>query len=397
MDQKNYETDCNRILSRLQTGKKIWFWFCTGNGEQALLLSEISEDPTMEHLTQKIRTTTPVLGVQQYIGLLSITKNGVSEFISKHSSLEMLFEISQWCSRTLTRMPELAIFKNSVMVKAQEDGSIVNRYQDPNLWTNMNKKSILGTTEHAVQQLIELPKSKTAWFAVTKDGDQIRLIAQPVEQDTTGETFANLLKSSSMNHPNTLKGTVLRGEKRLIFTCAKGTGDEQELFSLLQQNYGTTTNIFHTMKLFRMKQTKKKEILLSMNNIEKTEVHAIDSLLLTALEKGDKLFFYFSDNGSKHTPLLLLNTDREKLKTEAKSHPKAQRSLRGSVSKNSKGIAVFQSSKRIDEFVPSLVAWVKKQSKPQHYRTIFGARFIQKNAEGILSKEKNDLLWSSIT
>ena len=124
MEQHTYDTMCNDSLSRLQTGKKLWFWFCTGNGNQALLLSEISEDPAMENLTKKIRETDPILGVQQYVGLISITKSGGVEFVSKKSSLAMLYEVSQWCTRRISNIPNLAFFKDSSMVETQEDGSL---------------------------------------------------------------------------------------------------------------------------------------------------------------------------------------------------------------------------------------------------------------------------------
>ena len=76
MEQQAYYTKCTHILSRLQTGKKLWFWFCTGNGQQALLLSEFSEDPSMLTLKERIQSSTPILGVPQYIGILSIHKDG---------------------------------------------------------------------------------------------------------------------------------------------------------------------------------------------------------------------------------------------------------------------------------------------------------------------------------
>lgn len=397
MQQENYRTECSHILSNLQTGKKCWFWFCTGQGEQALLLSELSKDPAMEQLRAKISLSTPVLGVQQYIGLLSVTKNGTVEFISKKSSLSMLFEISQWCARTIEAIPRLAVLKNSVMVEIQDEGTIVNRYFDPSLWKTLNTQAVLGTTAHAVQTLTELPKGQTGWFALAKDEEETRLVTLPVLQDPTGEKFATLLKSLSMNHSSTLKGTVFRGDKRFIFTCSKGSGNEQELFSNLLAQYEQETTLFQTVKLFRMKQTKKKEIPLHLRKtLPLTPTHAIDEKLLLSLQENVKMFFYFSDNGKGDSPLFVLSDDREDLKAQAKSHPKAKRSLRGSVSKNSKGIIVFQSSKSFEEFIPALIAWVQVQPQPIYYKPIFGARFIQKTSEGVLSKEKNDSLWSTI-
>ena len=117
MEQQAYYEESTRILSGLQTGKKLWFWFCTGNGRQALLLSEFSQDPTMLSLKEKIQTSTPILGVQQYIGILSIHKDGYAEFISKKASLSMLFEVAQWCSREQQTIPLLSVFKDSVMVE----------------------------------------------------------------------------------------------------------------------------------------------------------------------------------------------------------------------------------------------------------------------------------------
>ena len=399
MELNTYDTMCNDSLSRLQTGKKLWFWFCTGNGDQALLLSEISEDPAMENLTKKIRETDPILGVQQYVGLISITKSGGVEFVSKKSSLAMLYEVSQWCTRRISNIPNLAFLKDSSMVETQEDGSIVNRFSDASLWNTMVKIPVLGTTDHALSTLVKLPKHQTAWFAVASDGNDTRLVVNPVQEDSTGERFATLLKSISMNHSSTLKGTVLRGAERFIFTCVKGNGNEQELFSNLQAHYGKEAELLQTMKLFRLKQSKKKEILLSLRTESPDSViekHAIDPARLLELQNNTKLYFYFSDNGNGKDPLLLLSPNRDELKSLAKAHPKAERSLRGSVEQNSKGVVVFQSSKSIEKFLPALVAWVMAQSNPQQYKSIFGARFMQITSDGVVSKEKNDKLWSSI-
>lgn len=397
MEQQAYYEESTRILSGLQTGKKLWFWFCTGNGRQALLLSEFSQDPTMLSLKEKIQTSTPILGVQQYIGILSIHKDGYAEFISKKASLSMLFEVAQWCSREQQTIPLLSVFKDSVMVETADDGSIVNRYSDTSLWKNMSHQPILGTTAHGVQALEKLTKSTSAWFALANEEKGPRLIILPTAQDNTGETFATLLKSLSMHHPDTLKGTVLRGAQRLIFTCTKGTGEESMLFSLLQKEYAQDTSLFTTMKLFRVKQTKRKEIALqrTQESSQHTEP-SISEDTLTALQK-ETLFFYFSDHGEGENTQFILHTDKEELKSKAKTLPKPVRNLRGTVSKNSKGYVVFQSSKYIEGFLPSLASWIQKQPSPKHYKSIFGARFIQKTSQGVLKKEKNDNIWSSIT
>ena len=309
----------------------------------------------------------------------------------------MLFEIAQWCAQEVHNIPHLSIFKNSVMVETADDGSIVNRYSDTSLWKSLTNTPILGTTEHAVQALKELPSGHSAWFALANEHGSPRLITMPTNQDSTGARFATLLKSLSLNQPETLKGTVLHGAQRFIFTCMKGTGEESILFSLLRQKYEQETSIFTTMKLFRVKQTKKKEIVLNFEQkTDPMQEHVIGSEILAALQTA-KLFFYFSDHGEGNKPQFLLHTDKDSLKSKAQALPKARRMLRGTVSKNSKGYVVFQSSKYIDGFLPSLVSWIQKQPSAGYYKPLFDARFIQKTSEGIIKKEKNDKVWSSIT
>ena len=397
MEQQTYYADTAGILSRLQTGKKLWFWFCTGNGPQALLLSEFSEDPSMLTLKDRIQSTTPILGVPQYIGIISVHKDGYLEFVCKKASLSMLFEVAQWCVREMPNIPLLSVFKNSIMVETAADGSIINRYSDTSLWRTMTDTPVLGTTEHGVQALESIPSGHSAWFALATEKGSPRLIILPTDQDSTGENFAALLKSQSLHQPEVLKGTVLKGSKRLIFTCTKGTGEESLPFSLLRQKYEHKTNMFTTMKLFRIKQSKKKEIVLSAAKTAHSAEQAISAAVLNALQQDKKLFFYFSDHGEGNNPKFLLHSDKESVKTQAKALPTPKRVLRGTVSKNSKGYVIFQSSKYIDGFIPSLAAWIQQQPTPKHYENIFGARFIQKTADGVIKKEKNEKAWSSIT
>ncbi|MEC7984309.1 MAG: hypothetical protein VX278_04045 [Myxococcota bacterium] len=404
MERSAYVLECKNILSRLQTGKKVWFWFCSANVQQSLMLSELSADPTMSILAQRIQSTEAPLGVSQYVGLLSVTLDGRVEFISQKADMAMLYEISNWCKREMQNIPELAVLRNSVMVETAADGSIANRFSDPSLWKDIVGAPILGTTEHAIVTMNELATGQTAWFALSKEGNTPRLIVQPIAKDGDGENFARLIKNLGLHQVKTLTGTVLRGSKRLIFTCSKGTGEEQLFFSLLQQRYGRETGLIQTLKLFRIKETKKKEIVLDLRegtrtseteNLE-TPQKTADERLLSKLKDRETVLFYFSDHGEGKSPVFLVSDNKDDLKNRAKSLERGSRVLRGTVAINSKGMILFQSSKKIDGFVPALVAWIKSQSNPKAYRELFGARFIQKTAEGIISKEKNDPAWASI-
>ena len=61
------------------------------------MLSELSEDPTMSKLAQRIQATQAPVGVNQYIGFLRVTQEGTVELVSPKASLSMLYEVSSWC------------------------------------------------------------------------------------------------------------------------------------------------------------------------------------------------------------------------------------------------------------------------------------------------------------
>ena len=403
IEQAAYISATRNTLSRLQTGKKLWFWFCGANVEQSLFLSELSEDPTMASLTEKIRATEAPAGVNQYIGLLSVGRDGQLEFVSKKASLMMLYEVASYCKTQIQTIPELAVFRRSVMAEANDEGAIINRYSDSAAWKGIGPAPVLGTSAHGVSELISLQQGQTAWFALGKDGEGIRLVVNSVQNDPKGEGFAALLKSLSLNQPETLIGTVLRGEQRLIFTCAKGTGEDQALFSTLNAQYGAQTPLLKTLKLFRIKGSKKKEIALDLRSGEQASSSPAApaqkseaAQLLSGLTESDRLLFYFTDSGEGSSPILLLSKDKDALKTKAKGIAQGSRTLRGSCALTAKGFIVFQSTGKIEKFVSALAAWVTSQPNPKDYKALIGARFIQKTSDGIISKEKDDAAWAAI-
>ena len=237
----------------------------------------------------------------------------------------------------------------------------------------------MGTTPHAVSTLKALSTGQTAWFALGQDSSGLRLLVSPTETDTTGEGFAALVKRTELQSNGPLMGTVLRGADRLIFTCSKGNGDEQSLFSSLVAQYGASSNLLQSLKLFRIKGTKKKEIDLSLRTAAATLTEKPSELAqrLSALNGEARLFFYYTDNGLGKAPNLLVSSDKDDLKSKAKALAAGSRVLRGTCAMSPKGFILFQSTGSIEAFVPALAAWVKAQPNPSHYKALFGARFIQ--------------------
>ena len=84
----------------------------------------------MEALSSRIKSTNAPTGVNQYVGLMSVKQDGQIDLISQKASATMLYEVAGFVRGQLEAIPELAAFRNSVMVEANGEGLIVNQYSD---------------------------------------------------------------------------------------------------------------------------------------------------------------------------------------------------------------------------------------------------------------------------
>ena len=81
-EHEAYVSATRKVLSNLNTGLKVWFWFCGAHLKQFLFLSALSSDPTAEALSEIVSAMDAPTGVTQCIGLMSGKHDGQIELSS---------------------------------------------------------------------------------------------------------------------------------------------------------------------------------------------------------------------------------------------------------------------------------------------------------------------------
>lgn len=352
----HYIEETAKKLSKMIVGERQWFWFCpTLDVEQArLLLSPLRKDPGMEKLLEEANRIPVSLGAKMFVGLVFRTEHEGLRFGCLGLSQDALSSLAQWSIHHAPRLPALCRLKNCSFIDTDAKGVVQNVIQNPSFWKDLPDPKPSGYTAKSLETLRKMVPDEEAWFWMSSQSalNTPILIVMPIHKDPDG-----VLLSKRISH---LAGTgpiwsgvlsFLRSDL-LVFTSSSSLQVGMKIIQSLLQD--PRMAILKGAKLLRVDKggfVEAKIVPIAQNL-------SLHSHFLSILSKDCPLLFWFTESDRNAQPHLLLERNGSNLKERALAIQGKGESIRGKLSVSAKGL-VFQSKKKMDNFLPVLEQWIE--------------------------------------
>jgi hypothetical protein len=395
-------TQLAQTLRGMAVGERAWFWFCaaTGDVETPLMLSPLRDDPMMRTLSAQAELVSLPPQAEVYAGLASLDADGAISLGGAGLSGDALPALAGWVLQNARAIPDLERLRDARFVRVDQ-GRIVARYEDPELWLGFSAGPQAGSIEAAAATLDAMAPGAIAWVWMTDRGPGRApfILLAATADDPTGEDFAGAVSAARLRSPDlgeTFAGTLhkaVTGKPILSSPSSNAEGAPAILDALAAAH--PALGALNKARVFRIKGERRLEI--SRGPDLSREAAALAGL------KGpdDRVGFFFTDGGANHPAVLVLAAAPADLKAAARALPTGEgiRSVRGLVVPSKAGWLEFRAKSEYDGFVGALAQWAAAHAArfPALSR-LRGARMTHRDSDDtILSRQKDDAAWDAVS
>ena len=385
-------------LAALQAGQRLWFWCCpqADAPHPPLLVRSLSQDPSMDLLRQDILRIPQSSDTQEFVGLGSIDSDGILHLGSSQASEEALHALVKWTMQNVEAHPGLARLRNTRMVRL--DGErVAEVYQLDEQWSRLPELSLTGTMSDAAQRLAMMEEGSEAWFWLSARGPGSKPILSLMSRVLDAKAFSSSVSNILLRSPRGargIKGVARIVNGKLILTTTDSIKDWKKIIKSISSDQGTQMPRLAEMGMLQIVDGQIKAAEVLGGTAPKADLSR-QAEILSALSEEDRIWFWFAGATKSGGPLLLLETERDRLRPGIKAARAVGTTCKGRMRLSKKGWVEFQTREEYREFIPHLAGWVAThRSTWPAIERLLGSRMIQKGEDGsIVGRFKNDNVW----
>ena len=384
------------VLATLGVHQRFWFWFSPDlpKSDSRLILSSLLSDPGMDQLTMISSQQNLPVGGRMSMGMGSINADGRVELGAPGLGIESLQALAEWVQEHATDHPALGRLKDSNMLAVEPSGVVRDAINDPSLWSGVVAPPVPGTLDGEAEILSSLPKGEKARFWISEQGPH--LVVVPVNIDPKADLFRSRIRAFQrvVGQTPVVAGVLQATTAAIVLTTTSSLPEASKIVNTL-----VNTGKVNRLSGARIIQMIGGKFAAAMNIATKKLDLSRENEILTKITTEDRLVFWFTRDGANGKPLLVLETDKERLKETVKASGFRGSSIRGQARLTSKGWIEFRSRRDMKNFIPALAAFaIANQSSFTALSILKGARLTVRNDQGdITARYRNDEVWSSLT
>lgn len=390
-----------KTLRTLSVGERAWFWFCSTPEavDTPLILSPLGDDPMMRTLRAQADLVARPPQAEVYAGLASLDADGAFSLGGPGLSADALPALAGWVLQNARSLPDLERLRDARFVRV-DDGRVVARYADPELWLGLGAGPQPGSIEAAAAVLAAAaPKAPCwAWMTDRGPGGAPFLLLSPTTDDPSGEAFAATVAAARLRSPSlgkTFAGTLHKAPNGTpILSTPSGAAEHAPAILDALAGAHPALSPLRRARVFRIKGERRLEI--SRGPDLSREVAALAALA----GPDDRVGFFFTDGGEGHPAALVLAADPAALKEAARALPTGagSKSVRGLAVPSKAGWLEFRARGEYDGFVGELARWAAEHvGRHPGLRRLRGARMTHRDGDNnIISRQKDDAAWNAV-
>lgn len=391
------------ILSHLEAGQRAWFWISFGvfPNAPALLVQPLNADPDQQTLQAQRAKNRTVRGSVEDAGVLMADEDGTLNFLGRTLSAATFDALVAWTLEHHEEHPGLARLRGARFHRINAEGQITQTHAT-NDWGAVPELPTPGTIAEAAAYLETMQPGQQAWFWLSASGPDGRplLMVVPVVNDPNGAAFqerARRLRLRGESVGEVISGVMrMNDEHRLLLTTRGENRWRQAISQLLSAHIEVYPSLlrFVGVRLIRLTDGKP----AAPEQLEPWMEFALQTLLLQTLHNTTaRLLFWFTNAARNKKPLLLLDTDPQRLKARAQASVGSGHSSRGQVRLSKKGRLTFGTKHPHPEFLPHLAKMVTAKHKrwPAFLR-LRDAQFVVLQKDGTKQAKKDPELWKDL-
>ena len=366
-------------LGKLEAGERAWFWCCpyVEDGFPILLVHPLSSDPKMHALRKDIQAIQRPDWSESASGILQMGEDGRCRFTSSKGSDEFIEALAEWVVENQKEHPSLALLYDAVYNLVNDEGTVVEIFQDNTLWDDVVQIAVPGTLSESANFLRTMEPNKDAWFWMSDKGPGGYFLAlQSVEDDPEGKAFSERVRNLRLRSGE--KGMVVRGVARrndegvFVLTTTEQAKGWQKIISHFLATYGAAFQVLKTTRLMQMKNKK----VVGLTALQPWHDLSTQVATIRRLKKEKKALFWFTSSAANKKPLLLLDYDKDNIKKDADRAGGDGKVLRGRITLERRYVA-FHLKKPVRQFLTLLAQWViENHSQWSTLRRLRGSRLV---------------------
>ncbi len=383
------------VLSTLGSGDRFWFWFSPDLSPDGprLLASALQADPGMEHLQVAAETLPLPLSARRSMGMASIGADGRAVLGAPGLSGAALAALAEWVQQHAEDHPALGRLKDTRMLAIRPDGVVGGAFEDPALWAGLTAPPAPGTLPGEAEILASLPAGESARFWMCASGP--RMVVVPVGIDPSGDRFRDRIRphQRAVGDAPVLAGVLRTTTAAVVLTTSGALDGAADIVAAL-----LATGLAGRLQGARLVQMADGRFVSALTLTAPGPDLSREEGILRGLTEADRLVFWLTRDGAAGAPMLVLETDRDRLKEAVKATGLRGTAIRGQARLTGKGWIELRAGSDMDGAIPALARFVAthRAGSPALDR-LRGARLTIRDRDGeITARHRDDAAWAAL-